>query len=61
MHFCIDRHEGGINMLFMDWHVDKIRLKELWKLKWHKNFNTNGKWAQPNASWPAWIQKMPEG
>ena len=60
MHFCIDRHEGTINMLFMDWHVEKVGLKGLWKLKWHKNFNTNGKWAQPNAPWPVWMNHLSE-
>ncbi|GAH40252.1 unnamed protein product, partial [marine sediment metagenome] len=33
------------NHLFMDWSVRKVGLKELWKLKWHRNFNTNGPWT----------------
>ena len=60
MHFCIDRHEGAINMLYMDWHVDKVGLKGLWKLKWHKQFNTYGKWAQPSAPWPEWMRPLKE-
>lgn len=60
-HFCIDRHSGGINMLFMDWHVDKIGLKGLWKLQWHKNFNKHGKWTKPNAPWPEWMRPLKEG
>ncbi len=41
--FCIDRHDGGINGLFMNWSVRKVGLKELWKLKWHSEFNTANK------------------
>jgi len=39
--FCIDRHNGGINGLFIDFSVRKVGLKELWKLKWHRAFDTN--------------------
>jgi len=57
--FCINRHDHGtINGLFMDWSVRAIGLKELWKLNWHRNFDTNGPWTA-NASvapvWPAWM------
>jgi len=39
--FCaINRHDGKINMLFMDWSVRKVGLKELWTLKWHREFDT---------------------
>ena len=30
---CINRHHGGINMLFADWSVRKVGLKELWTLE----------------------------
>ncbi len=59
-HFCIDRHAGGINMVFMDWHVDKVGLKSLWKLKWHKNFDIHNAWTLPNAPWPDWMRNLPE-
>jgi prepilin-type N-terminal cleavage/methylation domain-containing protein/prepilin-type processing-associated H-X9-DG protein len=39
--FCIDRHNGGINSLFIDFSVRKVGLKELWKLKWNRAFKTN--------------------
>ena len=60
-YFCMDRHNGFINGLFMDWSVRKIGLKELWTLKWHRYFPTNGIWtkaggAEP-ADWPDWIKK----
>ena len=45
----------------MDWHVEKVRLKRLWKLKWHKNYDTHGSWTLPDAPWPDWMKKLPEG
>jgi prepilin-type N-terminal cleavage/methylation domain-containing protein len=39
--FCIDRHQGGINGLFMGYNVRKIGLKQLWTLKWHRGFRTD--------------------
>jgi prepilin-type N-terminal cleavage/methylation domain-containing protein/prepilin-type processing-associated H-X9-DG protein len=53
--FCINRHDGGINVLFADFHVEKVGLKGLWKLKWHRKFDTN--WPEPDweseAPWMA--------
>ena len=43
--YCINRHVGYINSLFADYSVRKIGLKELWKLKWHREFDTNGPWT----------------
>lgn len=40
--FCIDRHDGTINGVFLDLSARKIGLKELWMLKWHKEFDTSG-------------------
>jgi prepilin-type processing-associated H-X9-DG protein len=38
--FSIDRHsDGTINVLFMDWTVRKVGIKENWKLKWHKRWD----------------------
>jgi len=61
-HFCIDRHNERINMLFLDWSVREVRLKELWTLKWHKAFNTTGPWTLGGGAmprhWPDWMQHM---
>ena len=61
-HFCINRHNGGVNHLFMDWSVRKVGLKELWKLKWHREFNTNGPWTQAGGiqmrDWPEWMREF---
>jgi hypothetical protein len=53
-HFAMDRHLGGINGVFMDMSVRWIQIKQLWHLKWHRQFQTDG-W--PN-DWPEWIDKL---
>jgi len=61
---CINRHNGGVNSLFMDWSVRKVGLKELWKLKWHRNFHTEGPWTKAGGvqpfDWPAWMRNFKE-
>ena len=61
-HFCIDRHNGFINHLFMDWSVRKVGLKELWTLKWHRNFDTSGVWTGAGGvrptDWPEWMRSF---
>jgi prepilin-type N-terminal cleavage/methylation domain-containing protein/prepilin-type processing-associated H-X9-DG protein len=57
---CIDRHRKGINMVFFDWSVRKVGLKELWTLKWHRQYNTAGPWTRAGGvrpeSWPKWMR-----
>jgi len=64
MHFVIDRHNGFVNHAFMDWSVRKVGLKELWKLKWHKEYNTNGPWTTAGgcvaSDWPSWMRSFKE-
>jgi prepilin-type N-terminal cleavage/methylation domain-containing protein/prepilin-type processing-associated H-X9-DG protein len=59
---CINRHDGSVNSLFLDWSVRKVGLKELWKLKWHKEFNTNGSWTAAGGvkpeDWPEWMREF---
>lgn len=61
---CINRHNGAVNGLFMDWSARKIGLKELWALKWHRNFNTAGPWTNAGgvtwADWPRWMWSFKE-
>jgi len=52
--FCIDRHNGGINGVFCDFSTRKIGLKELWRLKWHRNYNTRA----PGPVWPEWMRSL---
>jgi type II secretory pathway pseudopilin PulG len=41
--FCLDRHTvpGETQGIFMDYSARKIGLKELWRLKWNRNFHTD--------------------
>ncbi|MCU0914956.1 MAG: type II secretion system GspH family protein [Planctomycetes bacterium] len=59
---CTNRHHGGINMLFMDWSTQKVRLKDLWTLKWHRTFNTAGPWTPAgkviHSDWPLWMRNL---
>ena len=61
-YFCINRHDGGINSLFLDWSVRKVGLKELWTLKWDPVFNTAGCWTRAGGArsedWPEWMRKF---
>jgi prepilin-type processing-associated H-X9-DG protein len=39
---CINRHDGGVNGLFLDWSAHRIGLKELWTLKWCAKYDMHG-------------------
>jgi prepilin-type processing-associated H-X9-DG protein len=60
--FCIDRHNGSVNGLFMDNSVREAGLKELWTLKWHRFFKTDGDWTTAGGCtpdmWPEWMRKF---
>jgi prepilin-type N-terminal cleavage/methylation domain-containing protein len=43
--FMKNRHDSGINCLFLDYSVRKIGLKEMYTLKWHREFRTDGPWT----------------
>jgi prepilin-type processing-associated H-X9-DG protein len=58
---CVDRHDGFVNAVFCDWSVDSVGLKELWTLKWHRTYNTNGPWTKAGgvvpSDWPLWMNR----
>jgi len=60
--FCINRHDGFVNAVFMDYSVRKIGLKQLWTLKWHRQFNTAGPLTRAGGvkptNWPEWMRKF---
>ena len=60
--FCINRHNGYINGLFLDWSVRRIGLKELWTLKWDDQSDTTGPWTKAGgiqpSDWPEWMRKF---
>jgi prepilin-type processing-associated H-X9-DG protein len=53
-HFVIIRHGGYINMLFMDYTVKKVNLKDLWGLKWNR---LSDPLAEP-PEFPPWMEKL---
>ncbi len=54
-HFAMDRHNGGIQGVFMDHSVRHVPIKKLWKLKWHKNYD-----QAYRPAWPRWMAGFPE-
>jgi prepilin-type N-terminal cleavage/methylation domain-containing protein/prepilin-type processing-associated H-X9-DG protein len=61
---CMNRHDGGINVSFLDWSVRKVGLKELWTLKWNRQYNVAGKWTKAGGvqaeDWPQWMRGFKE-
>jgi prepilin-type processing-associated H-X9-DG protein len=61
---CINRHDGYVNSLFLDWSVRRIGLKELWTLRWHGRFSTIGPWTRMGGvepeDWPLWMRRFKE-
>jgi prepilin-type N-terminal cleavage/methylation domain-containing protein/prepilin-type processing-associated H-X9-DG protein len=59
---CVNRHGGAQNCLFADWSVKKVGLKELWTLKWHREYDTNGPWTKAGGGapedWPQWMRNL---
>jgi prepilin-type N-terminal cleavage/methylation domain-containing protein/prepilin-type processing-associated H-X9-DG protein len=53
--FTVNRHEGKINAVFMDWSVKRIELRKLWQLKWHRSFITSRGPAEDE--FPLWMKK----
>ena len=39
--FCVDRHKKATNIGFVDSHVERVSLEDLWTLRWHKHFKPN--------------------
>ena len=60
--FCINRHNFAINMLFLDSSVRDVGLKELWTLRWHRQFDTEGPWTAAggvqSTDWPEWMRNF---
>ena len=50
--FCINRHNGTINAVFMDYSVRSVGLKELFTLRWHRGFNRANAWTRAGGVRP---------
>jgi len=59
---CLNRHEGYVCVSFCDFSARKAGLKELWTFKWHKRFNTAGRYTLAGGvqagDWPEWIRSF---
>jgi len=60
--FALNRHNGFVNMLFVDGSGRKVGLKELWTLKWNREFVVNGPWTTAGQvvpdMWPEWMRNF---
>ena len=55
-HFALMRHDGVINMLFMDYTVRKVSLKDLWGLNWNRL--SDAEQAPTEDDFPGWMRKL---
>jgi len=63
-YFCINRHDGTINSLFLDWSVRRVGLKELWTLPWDFHYPASmlnhSPWTRAGGvqpeDWPPWMR-----
>ena len=53
-HFALPRHGKGSNILFMDGSARGVRVRNLWGLKWHREWDTEA-W-RTKVQFPAWIK-----
>jgi len=60
--YVINRHNYSIDACFVDFSVRKIDLKQIWTLKWHRIFATNGPWTKAGGAtsndWPEWMRSL---
>jgi len=54
-HFSLLRHGKAINCVYADGSCSKLPIKELWRQKWHKAFNTGNKYADETELW-GWMR-----
>lgn len=57
---CIDRHNGNVNAVFLDFSVRKMGLKGLWTFKWSRHFDTANRWTTAGrlAEMDAEVQRL---
>jgi len=53
--FCINRHNGSVNGVFLDVSVRSIGLKQLWELHWHRQW-VKDLAAAATPVWPDWMR-----
>lgn len=56
--FCVPRHPSKTtNLVFADGSARKVKLTELWRMKWYRQFDTNNTYANGTVKFPDWIAK----
>ena len=59
-----NRHNKNQNVVFMDGSARSVGLKELWTLKWHRLYKTDGPYTKAGgvtrSSWPDWMEQFDE-
>jgi prepilin-type N-terminal cleavage/methylation domain-containing protein len=59
---CPNRHNGYVDQVFLDCSVNRVGLKQLWTLKWHREFITDGPWTKAGGvtkmDWPEWMRNF---
>jgi len=57
---CQNRHNERQDVVFLDGSISKVGLKQLWTLKWHREYNTAGPWTSAGGvrldAWPLWMR-----
>jgi len=58
--FLVNRHDGFLNAVFLDFSVRKFGLKEPWTFKWNRGFDLKGPWTIVGdvspSDWPEWMR-----
>ncbi len=69
-HFCVNRHNGYVNSLFLDFSVRPVGLKELWIQKWSRIYTIDStvpdeygnlgaiQNMQALGAWPDWMAEF---
>jgi hypothetical protein len=59
---CLNRHNGFTNSVFVDFSTRTVGLKELWTLKWNRQFKIDGSWTRAGGvfpeDWPDWMRNL---
>jgi prepilin-type N-terminal cleavage/methylation domain-containing protein len=59
---CLNRHNGFTNAVFVDFSTRTVGLKELWTLKWNRQFEIDGSWTKAGGvdpdDWPEWMRNF---
>jgi len=54
--YCLDRHNQHVNAVFLDSSARKVLIKNLWTLKWQRQFDASGY----THTWPDWMRRFSE-